>query len=73
MDLDQSSPGLGACGKVNKPSDFIVALNQAQFGSGYPGPHCFETITITYGGKTAQATIMDEASCYFSYAIDTFP
>ncbi|KAI6096100.1 hypothetical protein EV401DRAFT_1145873 [Pisolithus croceorrhizus] len=27
---------------------------------GYPGPYCFQTITISYGGQTAQATIMDE-------------
>ncbi|KAF9519801.1 hypothetical protein BS47DRAFT_996897 [Hydnum rufescens UP504] len=52
--------GLGACGQYNHPSDFIVALNQDQFGSGYPGPHCFESITITCNGKTAHATIMDE-------------
>ncbi|TFY73985.1 hypothetical protein EWM64_g10027, partial [Hericium alpestre] len=52
--------GLGACGKSNVPSDFIVALNTPQFGSGYPGPHCFEMITITYNGKSTQAQIMDE-------------
>jgi len=52
--------GLGACGKYNVASDFIVALNSAQFGGGYPGPHCFQTITISYGGKSTQATIMDE-------------
>jgi len=52
--------GLGACGKTNSGSDFIVALNTPQYGSGYPGPQCFKTITITANGKTAQATIMDE-------------
>ncbi|EJC98556.1 uncharacterized protein FOMMEDRAFT_161371 [Fomitiporia mediterranea MF3/22] len=52
--------GLGACGKTSKPSDFIVALNSQQFGSGYPGPNCFKEITISYGGKTHDATIMDE-------------
>jgi hypothetical protein len=52
--------GLGACGKVNKPSDFIVALNSAQYGGGYPGPHCFQQITIHCRGKTTSATIMDE-------------
>ncbi|KAI6109767.1 hypothetical protein F5141DRAFT_807255 [Pisolithus sp. B1] len=52
--------GLGACGQTNVPSDFIVALNVEQYGSGYPGPYCFQTITISYGGQTAQATIMDE-------------
>ncbi|KAG0698631.1 hypothetical protein DFH29DRAFT_810081 [Suillus ampliporus] len=52
--------GLGACGQYNYPGDFIVALNVAQCGIGYPGPQCFKTITISYGGKTAQATIMDK-------------
>ncbi|KAH7924557.1 hypothetical protein BV22DRAFT_1012964 [Leucogyrophana mollusca] len=52
--------GLGACGKNNVASDFIVALNVHQYGGGYPGPQCFKSITISYGGKTAQATIMDE-------------
>uniref|UniRef100_A0A8H7Y0E9 Uncharacterized protein n=1 Tax=Psilocybe cubensis TaxID=181762 RepID=A0A8H7Y0E9_PSICU len=51
--------GLGACGKTNVNSDFIVALNSEQFGSGYPGTHCFKPITLTYKGKTATATIMD--------------
>jgi len=52
--------GEGACGKTNSRDDFIVALNSAQYGSGYPGPQCFKTITITANGKTTQATIMDE-------------
>jgi hypothetical protein len=52
--------GLGACGKWNKPGDFIVALNVHQYGGGYPGPNCFKMITISFGGKTAQAQIMDE-------------
>jgi hypothetical protein len=48
--------GLGSCGTTNVPSDFIVALNAAQYSSSY----CGVTITITCNGKTAQATIMDE-------------
>jgi len=45
-------------------SDFIVALNTAQYGGGYPGPNCFKSITISYGGKTAQAKVMDQCpSC----------
>jgi len=52
--------GLGACGQVSQPSDFIVALNTPQFGSGYPGPNCFKKITMEFGGKTTTATIMDE-------------
>ncbi|KAL5519672.1 hypothetical protein ACEPAH_1355 [Sanghuangporus vaninii] len=53
------SVGLGACGKQNDDQSFTVALNEAQYGSGYPGPHCFQEITIYYNGKSADATIMD--------------
>ncbi|KIJ69350.1 hypothetical protein HYDPIDRAFT_24193 [Hydnomerulius pinastri MD-312] len=52
--------GLGACGKYNSRDDFIVALNAPQYGGGYPGPQCFKSITISFGGKQTQATIMDE-------------
>ncbi|KAG1821104.1 RlpA-like double-psi beta-barrel-protein domain-containing protein-containing protein [Suillus subaureus] len=52
--------GLGACGQYSSPGDFIVALNVAQYGAGYPGPQCFKSITIWYGDKSAQATIMDK-------------
>ncbi|MFE9406471.1 RlpA-like double-psi beta-barrel domain-containing protein [Streptomyces sp. NPDC006530] len=54
------STGLGACGKVSNDADFIVALNSAQFGGGYPGPQCGKKIKITYKGKSATATIVDE-------------
>ncbi|KAK7015007.1 RlpA-like double-psi beta-barrel-protein domain-containing protein-containing protein [Favolaschia claudopus] len=49
--------GLGACGTTNQASDFIVALNAAQFGN---GDKCYEMIEITYNGKTTQAQIVDE-------------
>ncbi|KAI0041589.1 hypothetical protein FA95DRAFT_1501246, partial [Auriscalpium vulgare] len=49
--------GLGACGQVNTASDFVVALDSAQWSS---GAHCFQRITITANGKSAQATIVDE-------------
>lgn len=49
--------GLGACGQFSQPGDFIVALNSQQFGG---GGSCFQVITITINGKTAQAQIMDE-------------
>ncbi|KAJ9099258.1 hypothetical protein QFC21_004139 [Naganishia friedmannii] len=52
--------GLGACGQTNTDSDYIVALNSAQYGGGYPGPECFKQIQISANGKTATATIMDE-------------
>jgi hypothetical protein len=51
--------GLGACGKVNIASDFIVALNAPQFEG---GAHCFQTITITVNGKSTQAQIMDRCA-----------
>ncbi|TFK41691.1 RlpA-like double-psi beta-barrel-protein domain-containing protein-containing protein [Crucibulum laeve] len=50
----------GACGVRNSDSSFTVALNTPQYGSGYPGPNCFKTITMKYNGKTTTATIMDQ-------------
>ncbi|KAG2041797.1 RlpA-like double-psi beta-barrel-protein domain-containing protein-containing protein [Suillus americanus] len=56
--------GLGACGTTNQPSDFIVALNSAQFGG---GSHCYEMISITVNGLTALAQITDECpGCPFA-------
>ncbi|ORY33786.1 RlpA-like double-psi beta-barrel-protein domain-containing protein-containing protein [Naematelia encephala] len=52
--------GLGACGGYNVASDWIVAENSDQYGGGYPGPNCGRSITISYNGKTAVATIQDE-------------
>ncbi|KAM6500846.1 RlpA-like double-psi beta-barrel-containing domain containing protein [Amanita muscaria] len=52
--------GLGACGKNSQPGDFMVALNSAQYGGGYPGPNCFKSITMIANGKTTTAVILDE-------------
>ncbi|GAA5862270.1 hypothetical protein JCM3774_004843 [Rhodotorula dairenensis] len=53
-------PGLGACGGYSSAGDFMVAMNQAQYGDlGAVSSWCFQTITISYGGKTAQAKVMD--------------
>ncbi|KAK4688438.1 hypothetical protein P7C73_g1676, partial [Tremellales sp. Uapishka_1] len=53
--------GLGACGQNSVDSDLMVALNTAQYGSGYPGPECFKYITITANGVTVSGVeIMDE-------------
>ncbi|MGP9019361.1 RlpA-like double-psi beta-barrel domain-containing protein [Streptomyces sp. BR1] len=54
------STGMGACGITNNDGDFIVALNSAQFGSGFPSAQCGKKIKITYKGKSATATITDE-------------
>ncbi|KAK7043643.1 hypothetical protein VNI00_008254 [Paramarasmius palmivorus] len=48
--------GLGACGKTNSNSDWIVALNAEQWNG---GSNCWKMITINYGGKTAVAQITD--------------
>lgn len=48
----------------------IVALNVEQFGPGYPGQYCFQEITISYNGKTIQATITDKVrSTLMSHAV----
>ncbi|KAH8989623.1 hypothetical protein EDB86DRAFT_1873628 [Lactarius hatsudake] len=51
--------GITACGGEYEPSDFVVALNGAMFGSGYPGPHCGKKIVLTANGNTATVTVVD--------------
>jgi len=48
--------GMGACGKQNIDSDFVVALNTPSWAG---GSHCFEMVTITINGVTNQAQIVD--------------
>lgn len=63
MTYYDTSVGLGSCGIWHAPSEYTVALNSAQlaqYGGGYPSSACGKTITISYKGKTAQATIQDE-------------
>ncbi|KAH9029093.1 RlpA-like double-psi beta-barrel-protein domain-containing protein-containing protein, partial [Lactarius pseudohatsudake] len=52
--------GITACGGRYAASAFVVALNGAMYGDGYPGPHCGDQIVITCNGKTATATIVDK-------------
>lgn len=56
------SDNAGACGQMSYEPAYIVALNTAQYGGGYPGPECFKTVTITGGSRNghAVAQIMDE-------------
>ncbi|WWC88032.1 uncharacterized protein L201_002935 [Kwoniella dendrophila CBS 6074] len=66
--------GLGACGQMSKDSDFMVALNSAQYGGGYPGPQCFKGITIQANGKTVSGvTIMDECPTCGYGSLDLSP
>ncbi|KAJ9476604.1 Expansin [Pseudozyma hubeiensis] len=52
--------GLGACGNYNSGSDFIVALNSAQYGNlGQVSSWCGKTIAITYNGNTQYAQVQD--------------
>ncbi|KAH7923008.1 plant expansin [Leucogyrophana mollusca] len=60
-------PGLGACGETNTASQYVVALNSDQYDS---GSYCFDTITISYGGKTTQATIVDRCPGCPDYGLD---
>ncbi|PIL31320.1 hypothetical protein GSI_06018 [Ganoderma sinense ZZ0214-1] len=50
--------GLGACGKVNKDSDHIVAIPSSLFDG---GKHCKQTVLIKNkkNGKTAVADVRD--------------
>ncbi|KAI0036277.1 RlpA-like double-psi beta-barrel-protein domain-containing protein-containing protein, partial [Vararia minispora EC-137] len=47
--------GTTACGGRYANSDFAVALNSAQ----YSPSQCGRQINLSYGGKTARATIVD--------------
>lgn len=65
-DLTYYAPGLGSCGETNSDSEAIVALAENMMSamtpaSGNPNdnPLCGKSITISYGGKTATAKIMD--------------
>ncbi|PFH52395.1 hypothetical protein AMATHDRAFT_56917 [Amanita thiersii Skay4041] len=49
--------GVSACGGVFSNSDFIVAINQAQYGG---GENCFKDITIHAQGKQTTAKIVDK-------------
>lgn len=53
--------GMGACGQQNSAGDFVVALNTPSWDG---GSHCFEPVTITINGVTAQAQVVDRCeSC----------
>lgn len=59
--------GLSACGPTYGPDDFIVALSQETFGWDYPSKYCNKEIIISYGGKTANAKIVDSVRPYFLF------
>lgn len=52
--------GMGNCGWQNSASEFVVALNTAQYGStSQVSGACGQTITVNYNGKSAQARVVD--------------
>ncbi|KXN89994.1 Allergen Asp f 7 [Leucoagaricus sp. SymC.cos] len=67
-------PGAGACGGHNGPNDYvgvvIIAISHLIWNG---GAHCGDTVTISYHGKTAQATIVDECMGCESGHIDLSP
>ncbi|OWZ65819.1 B2-aldehyde-forming enzyme [Cryptococcus neoformans] len=66
--------GLGACGLNSQDGDYMVALNSAQYGSGYPGPQCFKHITIQMGSTTIGGVeILDECPTCDYGSLDLSP
>ncbi|KAH7909916.1 plant expansin [Hygrophoropsis aurantiaca] len=59
--------GLGTCGVTNTADQFVVALNADQYGN---GGYCNDTITISYGGKSAQAQIVNDCPGCPEFALD---
>jgi len=75
------STGLGACGIVNRNSDYIVAVS-AQLFDTYPGntpnpnnnPICHKQLTAHYKGKSVTVTVTDRcAGCNGVYDLDLSP
>lgn len=76
--LQYYTPGMGSCGITNAESDSIVALAEdmmASMDGGNPNnnPYCGRSITISYGGKTAQATIEDKCPGCAGAGLDLTP
>lgn len=79
-DLTYYTPGMGSCGVTNTDSDAIVALAENMMAaktpaSGNPNenPLCGKSITISYGGKTATAKIMDTCPGCANGGLDLTP
>ncbi|KAE8445273.1 hypothetical protein EG329_013511 [Mollisiaceae sp. DMI_Dod_QoI] len=61
-DITFYTAGLGACGETtNGDTDKVVALPYELMGTQSNGnPYCGKTITISYGGKSTTATVVDK-------------
>ncbi|WVQ96621.1 hypothetical protein IAU59_003726 [Kwoniella sp. CBS 9459] len=67
--------GLGACGWNNEDSDYIVAVNSAQYGLNGYGGNCgqYLTITNTDNGKSIKAQVADECPTCSWGSLDLSP
>jgi len=77
-DITYYTPGLGSCGITNSESDHIVALAEGMMeatnnGNPNTNPECGRSITISYGGKTAVATIEDTCPGCSGASLDLTP
>ncbi|KAK9790453.1 hypothetical protein AB5N19_03889 [Seiridium cardinale] len=69
------TPGLGACGQNNSPSDFIVAIGASRWTASNPNndPLCQNSIRISHGGKTVTAKVVDKCPGCGANDIDVSP
>jgi expansin (peptidoglycan-binding protein) len=66
--------GLGACGGTNSDSEMVVALNTAQYGNtGVRSSWCGKRITISNGGNTQTATVVDACPTCSYGSLDMSP
>ncbi|KAL2075133.1 hypothetical protein VTL71DRAFT_75 [Oculimacula yallundae] len=66
-------PGLGACGMVNNPGDFVVAISSYWGWDRYPGEHCFQQIHVSAKGKVLALTVVNECPTCGQNDIDLSP
>jgi hypothetical protein len=60
-DMTYYETGLGACGWTNLDSDMVIALAHGMMGTQSNGnPYCGRMVSITYGGKTITAKVVDK-------------
>ncbi|KAI0032557.1 RlpA-like double-psi beta-barrel-protein domain-containing protein-containing protein [Vararia minispora EC-137] len=64
--------GLGNCGWTNTNSEHVVAMSKA-FYDVNKGGNCGQTLTITWGGKTETATMVDSCPGCGYYDLDMSP
>jgi hypothetical protein len=71
-DITFYEAGLGACGETHDgETDSVIALPHGMMGTQSNGnPFCGKTVTISKGGKTVQATVVDKCMGCTGNSID---